>query len=126
MKYNEDLVGVIPAGGKAVRLGKIPCSKEIYPLKIWETEEPKVTSEYLVKYLQQAGCSYIFFIIKEGKWDIPAYFGDGERFSINIGYLLSNLPYGTPFTLDQSYPYIKDKYVALGFPDLIIKPENSI
>jgi len=127
MKQTNDLVGLIPAGGQALRLGRLPCSKEIYPLQLWSDnkDEPRVISEYLVKYYQLAGCSYIYFIIKEGKWDIPKYYGDGSRFNTNIGYLMMNLPYGTPFTLDQAYPYVKDKYVALGFPDIVMEPEDA-
>jgi glucose-1-phosphate thymidylyltransferase len=127
MEIATDLVGLIPAGGQALRLGNLPCSKEIYPLQLWSNtnDEPRVISEYLVKYYQLAGCSHIYFILREGKWDIPKYFGDGSRFNTNIGYLMMDLPYGTPFTLDQAYPFIKNKYVALGFPDVVIKPENA-
>lgn len=127
MKIENELVGLIPAGGQALRLGNLPCSKEIYPLQLWSEnkDEPRVISEYLVKYYQLAGCSHIYFIIREGKWDIPKYFGDGSRFNTNIGYLMMNLPYGTPFTLDQAYPFVKDKYVALGFPDVVIEPQNA-
>lgn len=127
MEQYNDLVGLIPAGGQALRLGNLPCSKEIYPLQLWSknSNEPRVISEYLVKYYQLAGCSYIYFIIREGKWDIPKYYGDGSRFNTKIGYLMMDLPYGTPFTLDQAYPYVKDKYVALGFPDIVMQPEDA-
>lgn len=128
MEITNNLVGLIPAGGQALRLGNLPCSKEIYPLQLWSknNDEPRVISEYLVKYYQLAGCSHIYFIIKEDKWDIPKYFGDGRRFSTNIGYLMMDLPYGTPFTLDQAYPYVKDKYVALGFPDIVMEPQDAL
>ena len=127
MKQLNDLIGLIPAGGQALRLGNLPCSKEIYPLQLWseDDKEPRVISEYLVKYYQLAGCSHIYFILKEGKWDIPKYYGDGSRFDTNIGYLMMDLPYGTPFTLDQAYPFVKDKYVALGFPDVVVEPQNA-
>jgi glucose-1-phosphate thymidylyltransferase len=36
-----------------------------------------------------------------------------------------NLPYGTPFTLDQAYPFIKNKNVAMGFPDIIMEPVEA-
>jgi len=127
MKQLNDLIGLVPAGGQALRLGNLPCSKEIYPLQLWseDSSEPRVISEYLVKYYQLAGCSHIFFIIKEGKWDIPKYYGDGSQFNTQIGYLMMDVPYGTPFTVDQAYPYVKDKYVSLGFPDVVINPENA-
>ena len=127
MEKSDDLIGLIPAGGQALRLGNLPCSKEIYPLQLWsgDVNEPRVVSEHLVKYYQKGGCSYIYFIIREGKWDIPAYFGDGHRFNTRICYLMMDLPYGTPFTLDQAYPYVKDKFIALGFPDIIMEPVNA-
>lgn len=121
-----DIIGLIPAGGIASRLGKIPCSKEVYPIQISESAEAvSVVSENLIQYFKTAGIENIYFIIRKGKWDIPDYYGDGEAFGVNIGYLMLNLTYGTPFTLDQAYSFVKDKIVALGFPDIIIKPENA-
>lgn len=119
-----ECIGLIPAGGVAQRLGKIPCSKEIYPLSDHHSGR-KVLSEYLLHYYKEAGIENIFFIIREGKWDIINYYRDGDDYNLHIGYLLTNLPYGVPFTLDQAYPFVKNNYVALGFPDIIIKPDNA-
>jgi glucose-1-phosphate thymidylyltransferase len=32
--------------------------------------------------------------------------------------------YGVPFSLNTAYPYIKDKIVCLGFPDILFKPKK--
>ena len=121
-----DIVGLIPAGGIASRLGKIPCSKEIFPMQYSVSSgSVSVVSENLIQYFKTSGIENIYFILREGKWDIPNYFGDGSSFGVNIGYLMVNLTLGTPFTLNQAYPFVKDKIIALGFPDIIIEPKNA-
>ncbi len=120
-----EIIGLIPAGGIASRLGKTPCSKEIFPVQISANNKITVVSQNLIQYFKLAEITRIFFILRKGKWDIPEYFGDGLSNGVNIGYLIMNLPYGTPFTLDQAYSFIRDKIVALGFPDILIEPENS-
>ena len=34
-------------------------------------------------------------------------------------------PYGSPYSLDQAWPFIKDNRVALGFPDIIFELEDA-
>jgi glucose-1-phosphate thymidylyltransferase len=125
-----EIIGLIPAGGQATRLGKIPCSKEIYPLyrrksANEESANIKVISEYLINSYRIAGINNIYFILRKGKWDIPSYYGDGSDLEVNISYLIMNLPYGTPFTLDQAYPFTKDKFIALGYPDIMVEPAEA-
>ena len=115
-----EITGLIPAGGLAERLGKLPYSKEVLPYKD-DSGKMRVISENLINYFRLAGIKNIYFIIRKGKWDIPEYFGDGSAYGVNIGYLTMKLPYGTPFTLSQAFPFVKDKIVALGFPDIIFK-----
>ncbi|MBN2612393.1 MAG: hypothetical protein JXB00_12615 [Bacteroidales bacterium] len=119
-----ETVGLIPAGGTGERLGKLPCSKEVFPVAD-NDGKISVISQRLIGYFKLGGIKDIYFIIRKGKWDIPQYFGDGSEQGVNIGYLIMNLPYGTPFTLNQAYPFIKDKTVALGFPDIIFQPEDA-
>lgn len=121
-----DIVGLIPAGGIASRLGNIPCSKEIFPIQFSDSSDTiSVVSENLIRYFKTAEIKNIYFILRKGKWDIPEYYGDGSEFGVNIGYLMVNLTYGTPFTLDQAYSFVKDKIVALGFPDILLEPINA-
>ncbi|MBN2524425.1 MAG: hypothetical protein JXB24_14220 [Bacteroidales bacterium] len=121
-----DTIGLIPAGGVASRLGKIPCSKEIFPIHYSGSgKEISVVSENLIQCFKKSDIENIYFIIRKGKWDIPEYYGDGTEFGMNIGYLIVNLAYGTPFTLDQAYPFVMDKNIALGFPDIFFEPQNA-
>lgn len=126
----SDVVGIVPAAGEGRRLGPLPCSKEVYPLAV-ETAEGeregrvKVASEYLLDGMRAAGVETAFVILREGKWDIPAYWGDGHRVGLHLAYLMMGLPHGTPFSLDQAYPFVRDKIVVMGFPDVLFEPEDA-
>jgi glucose-1-phosphate thymidylyltransferase len=37
---------------------------------------------------------------------------------------MMDVPFGAPFTLDQAYPFVQDSLVALGFPDILIEPDE--
>ncbi len=83
-----------------------------------------VVCENLIRYYRLAGITEIYCILRSGKWDIPTYLRDGNEHGVNIAYLVMTRPYGTPFTLDQAYPFIKGNGVALGFPDMVCTPES--
>jgi glucose-1-phosphate thymidylyltransferase len=119
-----EVVGLVPAAGIARRLGKLPYSKEVMRLPA-RSGRSSVMSENLIRYFRLAGIQNLFFIIRKGKWDIPDYFGDGSSFGLNIGYLMMNQPFGTPYTINQAFPFIRDKIVALGFPDVLFEPEDA-
>jgi glucose-1-phosphate thymidylyltransferase len=72
-----------------------------------------------------AGIRKAYIILRNGKWDIPAYFGDGSILDMHLGYLIMGVPYGTPFTLNQAYPFIQNNRVALGFPDILFYPGDA-
>jgi glucose-1-phosphate thymidylyltransferase len=129
-KHLEDLIGLLPAGGAASRVYPLPCSKEIFPIGFYSVEKrknvpPKVISHYLLEKMRHADVKKAYFILRQGKWDIPAYFGDGQMLDMHIGYLIMDLPFGVPFTLDQAYPFIKNAKVFFGFPDIIFEPEDA-
>ncbi len=124
------MVGLIPAAGQASRLGSLPCSKEVFPLGLEAPDangvsRPKVACQFLLEQFQAAGIERAFMIIRPGKWDIPGFLGDGEKFNIHLAYLMMNHPYGSPYSLDQAWPFIQNDRVALGYPDILFKPENA-
>ena len=126
---NLDVIGLIPAAGKANRISPLPCSKELYPVGFRYAEEdnsyrPKVVSHYLLEKMRLAGIDRTFIVIRDGKWDIPAYLGDGVMCNMNIAYLMMRLPFGAPYTIDQAFPFIKDSVVAFGFPDILMEPDD--
>jgi glucose-1-phosphate thymidylyltransferase len=127
---SHPIIGLLPAGGQATRIAPLPLSKELYPIGFQsvasgQSVRPKVVSQYLLERLQQAGITQAYFILRPGKWDIPAYFGDGSALDMHLGYLIMGLPYGVPYTLDQAYPFVQNAIVALGFPDILFWPEAA-
>ncbi len=124
-----DVIGLIPAGGQATRIAPLPCSKELYPIGFRTVEEgvsrPKVVCFYLLERMRLAGIKKAFIVLREGKWDIPAYFNDGTMLDMNLGYLMMRLPFGSPYTLDQAYPFVQGAVVAMGFPDILFQPDDA-
>jgi glucose-1-phosphate thymidylyltransferase len=41
-----------------------------------------------------------------------------------IAYLITDLPYGVPFTLDSAFPFLEKKRVLFGFPDILIQTDD--
>ena len=126
----KTIVGLLPAGGTAARISPLPCSKEIFPIGFHSPEShlglrPKATAHYLIEKMQSAGAQKAYFILRDGKWDIPAYFGDGGMVGLPLGYLMMGPPYGVPFTLDQAYPFIGESTVLFGFPDILFQPGDA-
>ena len=122
-------VGLIPAAGKARRMSPLPCSKEIFPVGFGEIRQtgqrhPKVAAHYLLEKMHLAGAKKAYFILSTGKWDIPAYFGNGAMLDMAIAYLMTDLPHGVPFTLDSAFPFLESKRVLFGFPDILIQAED--
>lgn len=123
-----EVIGLLPCGGQATRLAPLPLSKELYPVGLRSVQgsqlRPKVVSHYLLEKMRLAGIRKAFLILRSGKWDLPAYFGDGNLVNMHLGYLMLGLPYGVPYTLDQAYPFVQNALVALGFPDILLQPEE--
>ncbi len=127
---DKEVIGLIPAGGQATRIAPLPCSKELYPIGFKQVDEygglrPKVVCHYLLEKMQLAGATKAYVILGNGKWDIPAYLGDGTLCSMHLAYLVINQSPGVPYTLDKAYPFVHEKKVALGFPDIIFQPEDT-
>lgn len=125
----SEVIGLIPCGGFANRISPLPCSKEILPAGLHKTADgflrPKVVSHYLLEKMKQAGVRKAFFILRKGKWDIMEYYGDGSSISMDLGYLIANLPYGPPYTIDQAYPFVHGAKVVFGFPDILFGPSDA-
>ena len=123
-------IGLIPAAGTATRIAPLPCSKELYPIGFQSVGEgcgvrPKVVSQYLLEKMRLSEIAEVYIILRKGKWDIPEYFGDGKTLSMHLAYLMMDLPFGVPYSIDQAYPFVKDSMVVFGFPDIIFQPDTA-
>lgn len=124
------IVGVIPAAGQGTRLGPLPCSKELMPVGTHApgtplAGRPKVVGEYLLDQMRDAGAQQVFWVIRPGKFDIPAYFGDGARLGLSLAYLMMGDPFGPPFSIGQALPFAPDATVLAGFPDILLQPPGA-
>ncbi len=128
MTSSLEVIGLIPCGGQATRISPLPLSKELYPIGFQPGQDakprPKVVCHYLLEQMRLAGITKTYFILRSGKWDIPAYFGDGAKVAMHLGYLLMGVSYGVPYTLDQAFPFVQQALVALGFPDILLQPDQ--
>lgn len=129
-ELHREVIGLLPAGGQATRIAPLPCSKEVYPVGYRSVDEghslrPKVVCHYLLEKMRLADITKAYIVLREGKWDIPAYLGDGTMLNMHLAYLMMRLPFGAPYTLDQAYPFVQDALVAFGFPDIVFQPDDA-
>ena len=126
----REIVGLVPAGGQAARIAPLPCSKELFPVGFHSADggsglRAKVVAHYLLEKMRLAGITRTYIVLRPGKWDIPAYFGDGLFLNMHLAYLMTRSPLGVPYTLDQAYPFVQDAIVAFGFPDILFQPDDA-
>ena len=88
----DDIIGLIPAAGKGVRLG-LPYPKELYP--IIRENRYKPVSQFVLDNLTLAGLQHVVFVINETKHQLIGYFGNGHRFGCHISYVVQETVDGT-------------------------------
>lgn len=125
-----EVVGLVPAAGMATRLQPFPFSKEVFPVGFALDDKtalprPKVAAQYLLEKFRAAGITTVFLVIKAGKWDIPNYFREGDLIGLSLAYLVIAGSLGPPDTLDRAYPFVAQKRVAFGFPDILFGPDDA-
>jgi len=124
---SEELIGLIPAAGKGIRLG-LPYPKELYP--VIRENRYKPISQFVLGNLVAADVQHIVFVINETKHQLIGYFGNGHRFGCQISYVVqeptlrqgkSTSP-GLAHALDSGYHLTRGKTVFFGMADTIMQP----
>lgn len=121
----DDVVGVVPAAGSARRLGFLPCSKEVFPLGLDADGRPRAVCEHLLESYRLAGIERALVLVRQGKWDVPAHLGSGERWRLGLAYRVLEPTPSVPHTLAHARPFLGDVWVALGFPDILFEPKDA-
>lgn len=118
---------MIPAAGRATRLGEPAGSKEVLsvPAADQPVAHPALVIDTLLEALRRAGAADAYVVIRDDKWDIPRSLGDGSARGIPLAYLMMGLPYGAPYSLDQAFPFVQGRPVLLGFPDILFRPVDA-
>lgn len=126
---NREVIGLIPCGGYGSRISPLPCSKEILPVGTRSAVDGslrlKAVSQSLLEQMQQGGVRKAFLVLRKGKWDIPNYYGDGSEIGMDLGYLVTRLPLGPAYTIDQAYPFVQNVNIAFGYPDILFGPRDA-
>jgi glucose-1-phosphate thymidylyltransferase len=125
----EELIGLIPAAGKGVRLG-LPYPKELYP--VIRNNHYKPISQFVVDRLTNAGLDHIVFVVNETKHQLMGYFGNGQRFGCNISYVVQEIiegktkstSPGLAHALDSAYHLTCGKTVFFGMADTLMQPAD--
>ncbi len=124
----HDVIALIPAAGRGTRIAPIPGSKEVFPIGFANVEgdkpEVKVVSQYLFDRMVAGGVGQGIIVLRDGKWDIPAYFGEGEPAGMRLSYVVVGQTLGPPDTLDRAHAFVRHNVVAFGFPDIMLGPPD--
>lgn len=123
-------MALIPAAGHATRLGRIPTSKEILPLgtardPVTGIERPRAVIEYLLDSFGRAGIASGFLVTRPGKTDIADHLASLPNPEVSLEILELEESPSVPHTLDRAYAEIRGKRVALGFPDILLRPGDA-
>jgi glucose-1-phosphate thymidylyltransferase len=125
----EELIGLVPAAGKGLRLG-LPYPKELYPVIRDNRYTP--IAQFVVDNLVVAGLRHIVFVINETKHQLMGYFGSGQRFGCRVSYVVQELidatsPSTSPglaHALDSAYHLLRGKTVFFGMADSLMTPAD--
>jgi glucose-1-phosphate thymidylyltransferase len=125
----RNVIGVIPAAGRGERISPLPCSKELFPIGLKSANDHgearvRVAVDCLLDQFRQAGIGRAVIVLRQGKWDIPAFLGDGTRYGLQLAYLPIDGSSGPPASVDRAYAFVRDQVVAFGFPDILSTPES--
>jgi dTDP-glucose pyrophosphorylase len=126
---SSEIIALVPSAGYATRIGPLPCSKEIFPLGLARLDNaggirPKVICHYLLEKMRRGGAKKGFIILRQGKWDIPGYCGNGSFVDMDLAYLLVETSLGPPYSLDQAFPFVQHARIVFGFPDILFQPND--
>lgn len=129
----EEVVGVLPAAGRARRSARLPCSKEVFPVGFHTLPAdgtgalgPKPACGYLLESMRAAGARRAILGLRPGKWDIPAYLADGAVYDLALAYTVVADSPGVPWTVRHTLPFVGGARVLFGFPDIVFRPVDAL
>lgn len=116
----DDVLGLIPAAGRATRLGPLPCSKEIMPVGAQDgPRKVRVAIGSCLENMTASGIKQAVVGITANKSDVEVYLGEGEGFGLSVSCHVIEPTKSTPETVAAILPFAKDRICALAFPDIL-------
>ena len=126
----DDLVGLVPAAGRATRLGPLPGSKEVLPLAYRRAPggglKMETALDRLLGSFATSGIRRSLVLLRQDKWDVPAWIGRGTDRGVEVAYRIVGDTASSVETLDAARPFLgADDRAALGFPDIVYHPPDT-
>lgn len=120
-----EAIGLIPAAGRGTRLPEREGSKEVLPLpESLRRQGLEVAADPLVWGFGRAGIRRALVLLRPGKEDIPRRLGP-RRFGVELVYREVGETRSVVETLAAAAPALEGAVVALGFPDVLLRPANG-
>lgn len=122
------ILGLVPAAGRAERLGPLPLSKELLPVGFRDTPGGPVANvacRHLLERFHRAGIHQAVFVLRDEKLDIPRYLSRHLDLPMDLAYVAIPSSASVPESLDRAYAFVRHGRVALGFPDIVFEPADA-
>lgn len=120
---HRPILGLMPAAGRATRLGLKEQSKEVLEIAVDGRSQPVCFP--LLRAWSAAGIDRALVLLRDGKWDIPARLRDGAEVGVDLAYLVVGDTRSVPETLSRARRWTDQHDVAVGFPDILLRPANA-
>jgi len=111
-----DVLALIPAAGRALRLRPLEMSKEILPVG------DRIACQDLLEAFDAAGIRRGLLLTRREKLDVPRRIDRLSLTSLRLATLLVPETPSVSHTLDHAWPFVRGRTVALGFPDVLLEP----
>ena len=122
-----DVMGIVIAAGHASRLGGLPFSKELLPVRAANNEDAPTEPVCLclLRAMRTAGIRRVIVVARPGKWDLLGFLSDGNQLGLEVAYLLPAVSLGAAHSLELACGFVGPVRVAMGFPDIRFSAEEG-
>lgn len=126
----DEVVGLVPAAGRARRLAPFSLPKELIPVAVSEPAPGapprlRVLCEYALDQLRAAGVPRAVVVIGDHKFDVLRHLGDGAAVGLDLAYVHQAAATGLPGAVDCARAWTRDRTTALVMPDTIAAPATA-
>jgi glucose-1-phosphate thymidylyltransferase len=118
-------IGLIPAAGLGTRLGARGSKELVSTTPYWGPRERRPVATWLLEAMAAAGIETAFVVLRRGKWDIPDRLVERGDSPPRLGYVVTRGTRSIPESLDLARPFVGDRDVLLGFPDVAFRPAGA-
>lgn len=122
-----EFVGLMPAAGKARRLGLPPMSKEVMPLlELSRDGEPRLRAacDVLTERFLAAPVERLLVVVDPEKADLVRHVGS-QLLPVPVAFVPRPDSPSLVHSLAAALPFVGGRSVLLGFPDLLFQPTDA-